>query len=131
MPLPWAALGYLAMLVAVMALFMGRKWETFHAATLVALFPGFYSHVSNLCIAYLLYTGIGYPFLMAGGRLRVLAWGGLGLVAANLAYESFIPVLNTRDPIDAAYGVAGTATGLLVLWVLDRWGLVPAPAGED
>ncbi len=127
-PRPWAALAYLAMLVAVMAVFMGRKWEALQADALLALAPGFYSHASNLCIAYLLYTGIGYPFLMAGGRLRVLAWGGAALVAVNLAYEAFIPVLNTRDPIDALYGVAGTACGLLVLWALDRRGLVPAPA---
>ena len=33
----------------------------------------------------------------------------MALATVNVVYETWIPVLNTRDPVDAAYGVVGKA----------------------
>lgn len=127
LPHPLAAILHLLLLAAVFALFMGRKPGVFRSEALIALLPGVYSHMSNFALSYLLYAGIGYLWLMMGVRLRGLAWAGWALVAANLVYEFLIPVLNTRDPVDALYGVTGTAFAFLVLWLLMRFGLVPNP----
>ena len=70
----------------------------------------------------MLYSGIGYFWLMAGMRFRyTITLGGL-LVACNFIYEMFIGVLNTPDIIDAYYGVAGTVVAFLFLLICKKFG---------
>jgi hypothetical protein len=118
---------HLALLAAVLALFMGRKPGLFRSTTILELSPAFYTHVSNFSLSYVLYAGIGFLWLIIGVPLRFLVLAGLVLIAANLVYELFLPVLNTRDPVDAVYGIAGTLLALLWLVVVRRFGLVPLP----
>ena len=101
------ALMHLLLLGAVFALFAGRKPGMFRSETILSAVPGFYSHISNFCLSYILYAGIGFMWLMMGVPVRKLALAGLALAFANVVYETFLPVLNTRDPVDAVYGVAG------------------------
>ena len=101
-----------------------------HAAVKVILeaAPDFYTHVSNFAISYLLYAAIGYQWLMAGATMKPIVWLGFAILLGNFVYESFIPFINTPDPMDAIYGLVGTALGFLVLWVIDRHGLIANPA---
>jgi hypothetical protein len=46
----------------------------------------------------------------------------LAMLAANVAYEAFLPFLNTCDLTDALYGIAGSAVGALCLCRLNRCG---------
>jgi len=92
--------------------------------------PDFYSHVSNLSISYMLYTGVGYLWLALGVPMRAIAWLGLALAAANLVYETLIPILNTPDPVDALYGLAGIVLGASLLIAIDRYGLRPVPESD-
>lgn len=129
-PRPWAALLQLALLAGVLALFLGRKPGVFRLETILACVPDFYLHVSNFSISYLLYAGIGYLWLMMGISLRHLAFAGIALAACNVVYEAFLPILNTRDMVDAAYGVAGVVAGFAWLWLVHRHGMVRNPAAS-
>ena len=126
-PKPWAGIGYLLLLIVTFALFMGRSIPTLRSQAILGVAPDFYTHVSNFSISWLLYTAIGYQWLMSGAGLKPIVWLGVVMLLANIVYELFIPLLNTRDPVDAIYGVAGTALAFLVLWIMDRYGLVPNP----
>lgn len=121
---------HLLLLAAAFALFMGRKPGLFRSQRLLDVAPGFYSHVSNFCISYLLLAGVGFLWLMMGLSVRVIALAALGLILANAIYEFLVPVLNTRDPIDAAYGVVGTLLGFAWLWTVARTGLKRLPNPE-
>ena len=127
-PTPLAAVGYLLAFVAVCLLLAGRKVEGLRPELLLALAPTFYSHVYNFGLSYLCVAGIGYPWLMMGVPMRKVVLLGAAVVALNLLYEGLLPILNTRDMVDAVYGVAGAVLGLLLLCAFDRWWMRPAPA---
>ena len=123
-----ATLGFFVFLAANMLLFMGRKVEALRPEWLLALAPDVYSHVSNLVIASLLHGVIGYLWLLLGVRLRHAMLLGLAIAVVNLVYEGFVPVLNTRDGIDAVYGLLGVAISSGFLLGVQRHGLMPNPA---
>lgn len=127
-PKPWAAIAFLVLMALVILLFFGRKTGLLRPDLILGVAPAFYSHVSNFSISYLLCAGIGYPWLMMGSKMTTVLCLGLAVALANIVYEGFIPILNTLDPIDAYYGLAGTALGMLVLAVIKRSGLVANPA---
>lgn len=126
----WTAVVHLLLLAAVFALFMGRKPGAFRSQRILEVVPGFYSHISNFSISYLLLAGIGFLWLLMGVSVRGIALAAVGLIFANLIYEFLLTLLNTRDPIDAVYGVAGTLLGFAWLWVVARIGMkaLPDPA---
>ena len=106
-PTPLAAVGYLLAFVAVCLLLAGRKVEGLRPELLLALAPTFYSHVYNFGLSYLCVAGIGYPWLMMGVPMRKVALLGAATIVLNLLYEGLLPILNTRDMVDAVYGVVG------------------------
>ena len=126
-PKPFAAIAFLVLMLLAIMLFLGRRTELFRSEALLAVAPAFYTHVSNFSISYLLAAGIGYGWLMLGVRIAALLWLALAVALANIVYESFIPILNTPDPMDAWFGLAGTALAALVLWAIARHGLVANP----
>lgn len=130
-PALWAALLHLLLFAGVFVLFLGRKPGMFRSQAIIELVPGFYTHVFNFALSYLLLAGIGFLWVMMGVALRHVAWAALALVVANVAYEWLLPLLNTRDPVDAAYGIAGTLCAFAWLWIIIRFGLTPNPKAED
>lgn len=130
-PTLWAALGNLALLGGVFVLFLGRKPGVFRSRAITDVLPGFYTHVFNFALSYLLLAGVGFIWLMMGVALRHVAWAGLALAIANVGYEMLLPLLNTRDPLDAVYGIAGTLCALAWLWIVLRFGLRPNPQAGD
>lgn len=127
LPKPWAAALHLATLCGSVMLLLGLKPGLFRSEAIMAYVPDFYLHVSNASISLLLYAGVGYLWLMLGVSMRRLALAGLVVIASNVVYELFLLVLNTRDVVDAWYGVAGVACGWVVLWIIDWRGMVPSP----
>lgn len=130
-PTPLAAVGYLLAFVAVCLLLAGRKVEGLRPELLLALAPTFYSHVYNFGLSYLCVAGIGYPWLMMGVPMRKVALLGAATIVLNLLYEGLLPILNTRDMVDAVYGVVGAVLGLLLLCAIDRWWMRPAPGATS
>ena len=130
-PTPLAAVGYLLAFVAVCLLLAGRKVEGLRPELLLALAPTFYSHVYNFGLSYLCVAGIGYPWLMMGVPMRKVALLGAAAIVLNLLYEGLLPILNTRDMVDAVYGVVGAVLGLLLLCGFDRWWMRPAPVATS
>ena len=130
-PALWAALLHLLLFAGVFVLFLGRKPGVFRSQAIIDLVPGFYTHVFNFALSYLLLAGIGFLWVMMGVALRHVAWAALALVVANVAYEWLLPLVNTRDPVDAAYGIAGTLCAFAWLWIIIRFGLTPNPKAED
>jgi hypothetical protein len=126
-PRVWAALAHLLLMGAMFALFMGRKPGIFRSQRILDVLPGFYSHVSNLSLSYLLLAGVGFIWLIMGVSMRYVALAALGLLLANITYELLLPVLNTRDPMDAVYGAVGTLLGFVWLWLIARVGLKTVP----
>ena len=116
------------MVFSSLALFFGRKTGFFRSETILTLVPDFYLHVSNASIAFLLYEGVGYFWLMLGVSMKRVALAGVAIIVVNLLYELFLPILNTPDIIDAWYGVVGVVCGFVMLWIIDWRGMVPSPA---
>lgn len=126
-PRLWAAIIHLLLFAGVFVLFMGRKPGVFRWQAAVDLLPGFYTHVFNFALSYLFLAGVGFLWVMAGVSVRHMAMAALALVLANIAYEFLLPLLNTRDPVDALYGVVGTLFAFAWMWVVQRFGLRPVP----
>lgn len=126
-----AALGFLLMLAVFVILFGGRTIPALRFEWINRLLPGFYSHISNGTISYILCSATGLVWLLMGVRFRLILWLGLFFIAVNFVYELFIPVLNTRDVTDAWYGTAGTLVAMAFLFLVSRAGLQDNPGYDS
>lgn len=122
-PKLWATLLYFLGMVFAFYLFYGRKSEAVRFKFLTDNWPEFYQNISNFSLSYILYTGIGFIWLMMAVKFKYVVGLGLFLIASNLIYEFFIPVLNTPDAVDAWFGVAGSVLGFFVLLIIEKFGL--------
>jgi len=122
LPKVTTAISFLIFLAVVFALFQGRKSEWIRLQNIDNFLPEFYSHISNFCLSYILYSGIGYFWIMAGVKFKYIVGLGIVILASNFIFELFINVLNTPDIIDAYYGVTGTLFALLFLFISYKFG---------
>jgi hypothetical protein len=88
------------------------------------VFPGYFSHVSNLCISVILYLGIGYFWLLSGVKFKRILILGAVIIGANVLCETVMGFMNTCDLFDALYGIIGTGIGLLYLSLFAKYGLI-------
>lgn len=120
------------MLLAVfLLLFFGRRSETVRQVWITDFLPGFYQHVSNLCISYTIYATAGYCWLLMGMRFKSIVALGIVIIFANFIYELFIPVLNDCDIVDAYFGLAGMIAGFVYLLLVHMFGLKANPLFES
>lgn len=117
------AILFLVLLILMFLLFSGRKSETLKANWILNYLPDFYQHVSNFCISYILYAGIGYIWVLLDVSYRYIIGMGILFLMANFIYELWIPIINTRDIVDAYYGVAGTFIGFIFLFLTKEFGI--------
>lgn len=125
LPKVTTAISFLIFLAVVFALFQGRKSEWIRLQNIDNFLPEFYSHISNFCLSYILYSGIGYFWIMTGVQFKYIVGLGIVILASNFIFELFINVLNTPDIIDAYYGVTGTLFALLFLFISYKFGFKP------
>lgn len=114
------------LLIIAIVIFLGRKSNLFKINTLEDAIPHFYSHVSNLSISYILFSSIGYMWLLLGVKFKYIISLGFLIAVVNFAYELWIPILNTRDIIDAYYGFGGLSGAFLFLLFTKKYGLKTA-----
>jgi len=117
------AIVYFLLLVIVFVFFMGRTKLFFRIDFLSSYFPNFYQHVSNFCISYLLYAGVGLMWLLLGVPFKFIVILGTIILSINIIYELWIGILNTPDVIDAYYGFWGTLLAFLFLFITKKYGL--------
>ncbi|RZL13002.1 MAG: hypothetical protein EOO89_18430 [Pedobacter sp.] len=118
-----ATLGFFTLLFVQLFLFWGRKKTNLRVNYLIEQDPDFYHHVSNLTISCILYSGIGYMWVLLGVPFRFIYFLGGVILASNFVYELWIPVLNTPDLKDAWYGMAGTLMGFTFLLLVKKFGV--------
>lgn len=100
------------------------RWLDIFNADIYVINETVNSHITNFTLSLLLCTFIGYLLLSAGKKYISNAVIGISLIIANFIYELLLPVLNTRDVIDALYGLAGVTVSLIYLFVISRYGFV-------
>lgn len=100
------------------------RWLDIFNADIYVINETVNSHITNFTLSLLLCTFIGYLLLSAGKKYISNAAIGILLIIANFIYELLLPVLNTRDVIDALYGLAGVTVSLIYLFVISRYGFV-------
>ena len=100
------------------------RWLDIFNADIYVINETVNSHITNFTLSLLLCTFIGYLLLSAGKKYILNAVIGILLIIANFIYELLLPVLNTRDVIDALYGLAGVTVSLIYLFVISRYGFV-------
>ncbi|MBS5969743.1 MAG: hypothetical protein KIB11_11615 [Clostridium perfringens] len=49
---------------------------------------------------------------------------GMSLILGNFVYELFLSVINTKDIVDAMYGLAGCLLSFVYLALLKKYGLI-------
>ena len=100
------------------------RWLDIFNADIYVINETVSSHITNFTLSLLLCTFIGYLLLSAGKKYISNAVIGILLIIANFIYELLLPVLNTRDVVDALYGLAGVTVSLIYLFVISRYGFV-------
>ncbi len=121
------SLCFLISLVGAFILFMGRKKDFLRMDSLLELFPDFYQHVSNFSLSYIILASVGYMALLRGTRFLYIAAIGVVFLLLTVAYELWIPLLNTPDLFDAYYGIAGVLAAFLFLVPVHFFGLLINP----
>ena len=81
-------------------------------------------HITNFSLSLMLLTCIGFTVLIAGGKMKIIRVFAIIIVFINLAYEVFVPILNTPDFVDALAGIIGVVISYLFLSRLNRNGLI-------
>lgn len=122
-PKIFTAVCFFILLISAFILFLGRTKPFFRIEFILNFLPDFYQHISNFSISYLLYSGIGYLWLLRGIDFRYIAGFGAALLVINFIWERWIPILNTPDIIDAYYGFAGIFLSFLFLFLTGQFGL--------
>lgn len=80
------------------------------------------SHITNFTLSVMLCVLIGYLLLAIGKKYISNIIVGILLVLANYIYEAFLPILNTTDIVDAAYGFIGVLISLIYLYFISKYG---------
>lgn len=123
---PWVVAGYFLLFAAFAGIAL--TWLTPEWRVLDAVVPELYNHTTNLVLSAGLVLSYGLIRLMMGASMREIALFTAVVIAANYVYELLLPLWNTRDAVDAHYGVVGSVVPLVFLWAASRWGLVRRPA---
>ena len=82
------------------------------------------SHITNFTLSLLVCTLIGYILLLTGKKYVFSVMVAIVLAVANFVYETFLPMLNTIDIVDAFYGWFGVAISLGYLYIIDKFGFI-------
>ena len=80
------------------------------------------SHITNFTLSVLLCVLIGYLLQLFGKKYNSNIIVGMVIILSNFIYETFLPILNTTDIVDAVYGLVGTIISLIYLYIISKYG---------
>ena len=66
----------------------------------------------------------GYIIILFDVKFRYVIALGISLILGNFIYELFLSVINTKDIIDAIYGLAGCLLSFIYLVLMKKYGLI-------
>ena len=72
----------------------------------------------------LFYLFYGYIIVLFDVKFRYVIVLGMSLILGNFVYELFLSVINTKDIVDAMYGLAGCLLSFVYLALLKKYGLI-------
>lgn len=122
-PKIWTALSYPLLLLISLTLLFGRNYENIRIGSLLKLIPDFYNHISNFSLCFIIYITIGYVGIMFGMTFKNIILIGTFILFLSLIIELLIPLLNTPDKTDAAFGILGVLVGFAFLSAIKNYGL--------
>lgn len=82
------------------------------------------SHISNLSLSMMLYLYWGQMMLLYDVKFKYIILVGISLILGNFVYELFLSILNTKDIIDAIYGLIGCILSFSYLALTKKFGLI-------
>lgn len=119
-----ATIAYRCVLLVGILLTIGR-WYSVIDNSFVLFNREIHSHVSNLSLSMIVFTGIGYTWLLNGVRFRFIVVLGLLCIIANFICETLMGFMNTPDILDAVYGTVGVVISFVFLLLTSKYGLFP------
>lgn len=120
---PWAMVAYFVLFIPGAAIAVASTNPDMRVLGIDAVLPEFYTHTTNLLLSLMGVLGYGFFRLLYGATIRELAIVTGVMIGANYAYELFLTLWNTRDIIDAHYGLAGSLLAFAYLTSVKLWGL--------
>ena len=114
-PKIWAALYILILIGINYLLFFGRNYDSLKCPYFQKISPSFYSHISNFSISFIFVLIIGYLWILQGIAFKKIIIMAAVIVVLNFSYELFLPLINTKDLVDAYFGMAGSLLATILL----------------
>lgn len=118
----WVTLSLLGVYIFCFVLVIMR-WMNIFNKNIYVVNENINSHITNFTLSLLLCTLIGYFMFLAGKKYRFIFITGCLLIISNFIYEMFLPVLNTKDIVDALYGMIGVIASLVYLYFVGKYGI--------
>ena len=100
------------------------RWINIFNKDIYVITKAINSHITNFTLSLLVCTLIGYILLLTGKKYVFSVMVAIVLAVANFVYETFLPMLNTIDIVDAFYGWFGVAISLGYLYIIDKFGFI-------
>ena len=100
------------------------RWINIFNEDIYVISEAINSHITNFTLSLLLCTLVGYVLLLTSKKYVSNIMFGILLVLTNFVYEMFLPILNTKDIIDALYGLVGVAISLVYLYFIGKYGFI-------
>lgn len=116
---------FVFILIASLCLYLYRDSAIFSSSTISSILPDFKYHISNFSISFGLVIGVGLIMLLIGESLKHVLIFVLLVIVTNFIYELFLTIINTKDIIDAYYGLVGCLLAFPILIIVKNKGLLP------
>ncbi|EDT78901.1 putative uncharacterized conserved protein [Clostridium perfringens NCTC 8239] len=65
-----------------------------------------------------------YIIILFDVKFRYIIALGISLILGNFVYELFLSIINTKDIVDAIYGLAGCLLSFIYLVLMKKYGLI-------
>jgi hypothetical protein len=114
---------YYLVLATMLALMLVRNDQNFWAYFGFIAQYEIGSHVSNFALSTLFLFTAGALNMLTKASWRYILSAALILAIANFIAEIFVTALNTKDIVDAIYGVAGVIFALGLLPFMQKYGI--------
>lgn len=100
------------------------RWINSFNSNIVFINNTITSHISNFSLSILFYLFYGYIIILFDVKFRYVIALGISLILGNFIYELFLSIINTKDIIDAIYGLVGCLLSFVYLALLKKYGLI-------